>query len=85
MLNIFYRKNGMVEVSQSESIFAKIQLEELVWVDMIDPAGAEKRAVEAFLGTEIQSRAQAEDRTPAPPAGESEALPGRLFHLRDDP
>ena len=61
MLNIFYRKNGMVEVSQSESIFAKIQLEELVWVDMIDPAGAEKRAVEAFLGTEIQSRAQAEE------------------------
>ncbi len=61
MLNIFYRKNGMVEVSQSESIFAKIQLEELVWIDMIDPAGAEKRAVEAFLGTEIQSRAQAEE------------------------
>ena len=59
MLNIFYRENGKIGVSQSEKDFAKITLENTVWIDLVDPSGAEKRAVEAFLGTEIQSRAQA--------------------------
>ena len=61
MLNIFYRENGKIGVSQSEKDFAKITLENTVWIDLVDPSGAEKRAVEAFLGTEIQSRAQAEE------------------------
>ena len=61
MLNIFYRENGKIGVSQSEKDFAKITLENTVWIDLVDPTGAEKRAVEAFLGTEIQSRAQAEE------------------------
>ena len=61
MLNIFYRENGKIGVSQSEKDFAKITLENTVWIDLVDPSGAEKRAVENFLGTEIQSRAQAEE------------------------
>ena len=61
MLNIFYRENGKIGVSQSEKDFAKITLENTVWIDLVDPSGAEKRAVEGFLGTEIQSRAQAEE------------------------
>ena len=61
MLNIFYRENGKIFVSQSEKDFAKLALEDTVWIDLVDPSGAEKRAVEAFLGTEIQSRAQAEE------------------------
>ena len=61
MLNIFYRENGKIGVSQSEKDFAKITLENTVWIDLVDPSGAEKRAVETFLGTEIQSRAQAEE------------------------
>ena len=61
MLNIFYRENGKILFSQSEKEFAKITLENTVWIDLVDPSGAEKRAVEAFLGTEIQSRAQAEE------------------------
>ena len=61
MLNIFYRENGKILFSQSEKEFAKITLENTVWIDLVDPTGAEKRAVEAFLGTEIQSRAQAEE------------------------
>ena len=61
MLNIFYRENGKIGVSQSEKDFARIALENTVWIDLVDPSGAEKRAVEAFLGTEIQSRAQAEE------------------------
>jgi magnesium transporter len=61
MLNIFYRENGKIGVSQSEKDFAKITLENTLWIDLVDPSGAEKRAVESFLGTEIQSRAQAEE------------------------
>ena len=61
MLNIFYRQNGKIGVSQSEKDFAKISLEDTVWIDLVDPSGTEKSAVEAFLGTEIQSRAQAEE------------------------
>ncbi|MBR1705592.1 MAG: magnesium and cobalt transport protein CorA [Bacteroidales bacterium] len=61
MLNIFYRQNGKIILSQSEKEFSRIQIEDTVWIDLVNPSGAEKRAVEAFLGTEIQSRAQAEE------------------------
>lgn len=61
MLNIFYRTNGTIKVSQSETDLRKLNLADVVWIDMFDPTGEEKRLVEAFLGTEIQSRAQAEE------------------------
>ena len=38
-----------------------LRLEDVVWIDLIQPSGAEKHSVEDFLGTEIQSRAQAEE------------------------
>ena len=60
-MNIFYRENGKIFVSQSEKDFANLELENTVWIDLVDPTGDEKRAVETFLGTEIQSRAQAEE------------------------
>lgn len=60
-MNIFYRENGKIFVSQSEKDFANLELENTVWIDLVDPTGDEKRVVEAFLGTEIQSRAQAEE------------------------
>ena len=60
-MNIFYRENGKIFVSQSEKDFANLELENTVWIDLVDPTGDEKRAVEDFLGTEIQSRAQAEE------------------------
>ena len=59
MLSIFYRENGKILVSQSEKDFPQIKLEDAVWIDLVQPTGDEKRAVEAFMGTEIQSRAQA--------------------------
>ncbi len=48
-------------VSQSEADFVDIRRSDVVWIDLFAPEGDEKRAVEAFLGTEIQSRAQAEE------------------------
>ena len=61
MLKIFYKENGKIIFSQSEKYLGKIKIEDTVWIDLVDPTGDEKRAVEAFLGTEIQSRAQAEE------------------------
>lgn len=61
MINIFYRLGGKVDYCQSETEFAKLVREDVLWIDLLDPTGEEKRATERFLGTEIQSRAQAEE------------------------
>lgn len=61
MIEIFYRKEGQILVSQSESSFGQLQLADVIWIDLFSPSGEEKRATEAFLGTTIQSRAQAEE------------------------
>ncbi len=61
MLSIFYRKDGQMMVSQSETDFAVIPYADVVWIDLLSPSGEEKRAVENFLGTTIQNRAQAEE------------------------
>lgn len=61
MINIFYRLGDKVDYCQSETEFARLDRESVLWIDLLDPTGEEKRATEAFLGTEIQSRAQAEE------------------------
>ena len=61
MIEIFYRKDGQMMVSQSEADFALIDFNDVVWIDLFTPSGEEKRAVESFLGTTIQNRAQAEE------------------------
>ena len=61
MINIFYRLGDKVDYCQSETEFAKLAREDVLWIDLLDPTGEEKRATERFLGTEIQSRAQAEE------------------------
>ena len=61
MIEIFYRKDGQMMVSQSETDFATINYDDVIWIDLFTPSGEEKRAVEQFLGTTIQNRAQAEE------------------------
>ena len=61
MIEIFYKKDGQMMVSQSEADFATIPHADVVWIDLFVPSGEEKRAVEQFLGTVIQNRAQAEE------------------------
>ena len=61
MIEIFYKENGQMMVSQAETDFASISYGSVIWIDLFSPTGEEKRAVEAFLGTTIQSRAQAEE------------------------
>ena len=61
MIEIFYKKDGQMMVSQSETDFSTINYDDVVWIDLFSPTGEEKRAVEQFLGTTIQNRAQAEE------------------------
>ena len=61
MIQIFYNSNGQIEVSESIDILKKIQVKDTLWLDLFSPSGDEKRAVEDFLDTTLQSRAQAEE------------------------
>ena len=61
MIEIFYKADGQIKVSQSEADFAIIPFDTVIWIDLLSPSGEEKRAVENFLGTTIQNRAQAEE------------------------
>lgn len=61
MIEIFYKTNGQMEMSQSVAAFADLKPENVIWIDLFAPTGEEKRATEAFVGTTIQSRAQAEE------------------------
>ena len=61
MINIFYRLGSEIVFAQSETEFARLSRDSVLWIDLLDPSGEEKRATETFLGTEIQSRAQAEE------------------------
>ena len=61
MIAIFYRRNGKLLVSQSESELSNIDRGEVLWIDMLSPSSEEKHTVDEFLGVEIQSRAQAEE------------------------
>jgi len=61
MLEIFYKDDGQMLVSQSEADLATIPYDKVIWIDLFSPTGEEKRSVEHFLGTTIQNRAQAEE------------------------
>lgn len=61
MLEIFYKSDGKILAAASESALVALRKEDVVWIDLYSPTGDEKRATEAFLGTTIQSRAQAEE------------------------
>ncbi len=61
MIEILYKKEGRIEVVQTVDALAGLRLEDVVWMDLVSPAGEEKRAVEQFLGISLQTRAQAEE------------------------
>ena len=61
MIKIFYRLGAEIKLAQSITEFASIGKENVLWIDLLEPTGDEKRAVESYLGTEIQSRAEAEE------------------------
>jgi magnesium transporter len=61
MIEIFYNSNRQIVTSESTSILKDLKYEDVLWIDLFDPSGEEKRSVEDFLNTTLQSRAQAEE------------------------
>lgn len=61
MIRIFYRDGSEIRLTETGSKFATLGKDSVLWIDLISPSGEEKRATEKFLGTEIQSRATAEE------------------------
>jgi len=61
MIKIFYRLGPEIVLGGSQTEFAAIGKENVLWIDLLQPTGDEKRAVESFLGAQIQSRAEAEE------------------------
>ncbi|MDR1198080.1 MAG: magnesium/cobalt transporter CorA [Prevotellaceae bacterium] len=61
MFSIYYKIQNTVIQSADIKILNKPDSRDIIWIDLNDPTGDEKREVEIFLGTEIQSRAQAEE------------------------
>lgn len=61
MIQVFYSSKGQAEVAETIEILKEINIKDALWLDLFNPTGEEKRAVEEFLGINLQSRAQAEE------------------------
>ncbi len=61
MIRIFHRSGSEIILSTSKEALDVLHREDVIWIDLIDPTGEEKRAAEAFSNAQIQSRAQAEE------------------------
>ena len=61
MIQIFYKHKGQITTSTSTDMLEELGFDDVVWMDLFTPTGEEKRAVESFLNTTLQSRAQAEE------------------------
>ena len=61
MVIIYYKTPEKIVRSSDIKLLDQLSKESIIWIDLIDPAGDEKRRVEDFLGTDLQSRSQAEE------------------------
>ncbi|MDR1582724.1 MAG: magnesium and cobalt transport protein CorA [Prevotellaceae bacterium] len=61
MVLFYYKSENNILQSSDLKVLNSLGYEDIVWIDLNDPLGKEKRAIEAFLNTELQTRAQAEE------------------------
>ena len=62
MIEIFYKNpESKFESTNNLEMLKTLQRDNVLWLDLCDPEGEEKRAVEGYLNTTLQSRAQAEE------------------------
>ena len=61
MLEIFYKNKGQVTTTSEITALDQLGYDDVLWIDLWSPSGDEKRAIETYLNTTIQSRAQAEE------------------------
>ena len=73
MIQIFYKEKGQILISSSIGFLDELGFDDVIWIDMLTPSGDEKRGVEEFLNTTLQSRAQAEEIESSSRYSESES------------
>lgn len=61
MVIIYYKTPEKVIRSSDIKLLDKLGKESIIWIDLIDPSGDDKRKVEDFLDVDLQSRSQAEE------------------------
>ncbi len=61
MIRVFHRSGSEILLSNTKEVLDNLRREDVIWIDLIEPTGEEKRAAEAFSNAQIQSRAQAEE------------------------
>ena len=61
MIRIFHRSGNEILISTAMEDLTTFERENVLWIDLIEPSGEEKRAAESFNNAMIQSRAQAEE------------------------
>lgn len=61
MLEIFYKNKGQLVTTNELSALDSLGYDDILWIDLLSPSGEEKRGIENYLNTTLQSRAQAEE------------------------
>ncbi len=61
MVIIYYKTPEKIVRSSDIKLLDKLSKESVIWIDLIDPSGDEKRKIEDYLDTDLQSRSQAEE------------------------
>lgn len=61
MVQFYYKSSNKILQSTDLKKMSELGFEDILWIDLNCPLGKEKRAVEAYLNTELQTRAQAEE------------------------
>lgn len=61
MIQIFYKEDRRIVPSEDITLLKELGFDDVLWIDLYSPSGDEKREVEEFLETTLQSRAQAEE------------------------
>lgn len=59
MIRILYRQAEEILLTQSLDVLGTLGKDGVLWIDLLQPSGEEKRFVESYLDAEIQSRAEA--------------------------
>ncbi len=61
MINIYYKEKGHIICATRLELLEELGYDDILWIDLNTPEGNEKRNVETFLGTNLQTLAKAEE------------------------
>lgn len=62
MIKVFYKSKGQIlTTSDIKELTENLGFDDVLWIDLYEPERVETQAVESFLETTLQSRAQAEE------------------------